>query len=125
MGEMALDLNEIDKDKEYLYMFVTKTDLYYSVCKVPALHKSLVCEYFDWMCASTLCTNFKLTGFMTRIENKDIDKTINISKAAEKYNVDISTIDIKEFINSFDGCKNYYRQVDHYMEYIKRAQYKL
>ena len=117
MGETSLDSEDIELDKEYLYMFVTKADLYYAVCKVPSLHKSLVCDYFDWLYGSTLCTSFKLVGFMTRVNNKDITSSINLSKAAEKFGVDVSKIDIKEFTESFSRCEDYYRQVEHYMKY--------
>ncbi len=115
-------MNDIDKEKEYLYLFVTKSGLYYSVCKVPSREKTLVTDYFEWYYGTTLCTNFDLIGFMTRIDNSDIEQTINISKVAEKYDVDISKIDICHFVYTFKNCTDYYRQVERYIKYIRDSK---
>lgn len=114
----ALDKSEMRKNssrnkEEFLYLFklANTNELCFSMTRVPTPYSSIE-EYYEWLCEETKVVMFDLTGFMTKIRNSDIEQTFNVSSEAERLDVDISKIDIKDFIKSFKGCKNYWRQLE-------------
>lgn len=126
----ALDKSEMRKnssrnEEEFLYLFklANTNELCFSMTRVPTPYTSVE-EYYDWLYEETKVVMFGLTGFMTKIRNTDIEQSFNISYEAKRLGVDVSKIDVKDFIKSFKGCKDYWRQLEWYLTHIKDKERK-
>lgn len=125
MKYSALDASEIRKDsskknENYLYIFklCNTNELCFALTNVPTPRTSVE-EYYDWLYEQTNVVMFNLVGFIKKIRNTDIEYTYNVSSEADRLGADLSTIDIKDFVKSFKGCKDCRRQIEWYLTYVK------